>query len=141
MKLLSLIQKYRRQFIKYVLAGFSCALINWTLFYILNFHIHIHYLAAASFAFILSTTINYFLSKLVFESRGRSKAIEYIFVLAASSIALLIDLSAMYILVEFLSLPKMPSKILGTGTAFFFNYASRQFFIFSPNPGKDTNND
>jgi putative flippase GtrA len=50
----------------------------------------------------------------------------------ASAIALSIDLSVMYLLVEKIALPRMIAKVLGTGSAFFFNYISRQFFIFAP---------
>jgi putative flippase GtrA len=126
------LQKYRTYFIKYVLAGFFCALINWTVFYLLDSRLQLYYLLSGFFAFILSTTANYFLSKIIFISKRKSKAVEYILVLAASAIALSIDLGVMYILVEFFNLPRMFSKILGTGSAFFFNYTSRQFFIFSP---------
>jgi putative flippase GtrA len=49
----------------------------------------------------------------------------------ASFIGLLIDLLIMYILVTYFSASVMLAKIAATGSAFFFNYASRQFFIFS----------
>jgi putative flippase GtrA len=141
MKLLLLIKKYRLQFIKYVFAGFCCALINWAFFYVLNSLLLVYYLLAAFFAFMLSTTVNYFLSKVIFTSRGRTKGAEYMFILLASAIALSIDLSVMYALVEFAGIPAMFSKILGTGSAFFFNYLSRQFFIFSPQNNKENIDD
>jgi putative flippase GtrA len=50
----------------------------------------------------------------------------------ASIIALTIDLGVMYMLVEFFSVQPLVAKMLGTGVALFFNYISRQFFIFSP---------
>jgi glycosyltransferase involved in cell wall biosynthesis len=125
------ILRYAPQFILYVFAGFSCALINWLAFYLLHYHGSIQYLAAAALAFILSSSVNYFLSRMIFKSRGRKKKAEYVLVLAASAIALSIDLGMMYMLIEKASLPPMLAKILGTGTAFFFNYLSRQFFIFS----------
>jgi putative flippase GtrA len=126
------IKTYYGLFFKYSLAGLFCALINWSLFYIINYILHIYYLIAASFAFIASTTINYFLCRLVFQSRGRKKSLEYLFVFAASGIAISIDLTVMYFLVEFAGIPRMFAKTAGTGAAFLFNYISRQFFIFSP---------
>ena len=125
------IKAYYVYFLKYSLAGFFCALVNWSLFYLFNYRLHIYYMIAAVFAFILSTTINYFLSRLVFRSRGRKKSLEYLFVFAASGIAISIDLTVMYFLVEFGGIPRMFAKIAGTGSAFLFNYISRQFFIFS----------
>jgi glycosyltransferase involved in cell wall biosynthesis len=123
--------RYFPRFAGYIGAGMFCAIINWTVFYLFCYVIHIPYLPAASLAFTVSSTINYFLSRLVFKTKGRKKRVEYILVLAASAVALGIDLSLMYVLVEFFRLPPMIAKILGTGSAFFFNYLSRQFFIFS----------
>jgi glycosyltransferase involved in cell wall biosynthesis len=132
----SVFDKYGKPFLKYVGAGFLCALLNWGTFYLLNYIAGLHYLAAAAIAFILSCTLNYVLCKFIFASRGRKKAAEFIFLLLASAIALSIDLSVMYLLVEKISLPRMVAKILGTGSAFFFNYISRQFFIFAPKQGE-----
>jgi len=92
----------------------------------------LHYLAAAAFAFLLSCVVNYVLCKFIFASRGRKKFIEFIFLMLASAVALSIDLGVMYLLVENIALPRMIAKVLGTGSAFFFNYISRQFFIFAP---------
>jgi putative flippase GtrA len=115
------------RFVKYVAAGFSCALVNWTIFYVLNYIARFHYLAAAAAAFVVSSSVNYALCRLIFTSRGRKRTIEYLFVLIASAFALSIDLGVMYALIEKLSLPRMVAKILGTGSGFFFNWASRQY--------------
>jgi len=111
--------------------GLLCAFIDWGTFYLLVYKLSILYLPAAALAFLLSGTVNYFLCKLIFISKGRKRIIEYVMLLVASSIALSIDLGTMYFLVEFFALPKMLSKILGTGVAFMFNYCFRQFVIFS----------
>jgi putative flippase GtrA len=126
----AIIKKYRGQFIQYVCAGFICALVNWAVFYILHYLHTMHYLVAGIFAFLTSVTVNYFLSKLIFFSRGTKRVAEFFLVLLASAAALSFDLFVMYILVERLSFPAMTAKILGTGSAFFINYFSRQFFIF-----------
>jgi glycosyltransferase involved in cell wall biosynthesis len=123
--------RYLPRFVTYVAAGGICALVNWGIFYVLCYVINIHYLLSASFAFVASFTANYFLSRRIFKPRGRKKIIEYILVLAASAAALAIDLCIMYMLIDFVRFPPMIAKLLGTGSAFFFNYQSRQFFIFS----------
>jgi putative flippase GtrA len=124
--------RYAPRFAAYIAAGGTCALINWGIFYVLCYIINVHYLLSASAAFAFSATANYFLSKLIFKPEGRTKVVEYMLVLAASAIALGVDLCIMYILVEVSRFLPMIAKILGTGSAFFFNYLSRQFFIFSP---------
>jgi glycosyltransferase involved in cell wall biosynthesis len=123
--------RYAPRFIFYALAGGACALVNWLLFYVLHYLGNIHYLAAALCAFIVSGTVNYALCTYIFKSKGRKKSIEYILVLGASAIALCIDLGVMYIMIERINLPAMPAKMLGTMSAFLFNYSARQFFIFS----------
>jgi len=119
------------RFIKYFFAGLFCAFIDWGVFYLFVYKFSILYLPAAALAFLLSGTVNYFLCKLIFISKGRRRIIEYVMLLVASSIALSIDLGTMYFLVEFFALHQMLSKILGTGVAFLFNYSFRQFIIFS----------
>jgi putative flippase GtrA len=125
------LMRYAPRFVFYVMSGGLCAIINWGIFYILHYAAHIPYLRAAFGAFIVSTTANYALCTLIFKSKGRRRLAEYILVFCASIVALFIDMSAMYVLIEHANFSPMIAKILGTGSAFFFNYFSRQFFIFS----------
>jgi putative flippase GtrA len=118
--------------VKYFFVGLFCALIDWGIFYLLVYKLNFSYLLAGTLAFLISGTINYFLCRLVFISKGRKKIIEYIMLLIASSIALSIDLGTMYLLIEFFTISQILSKIIGTGMAFMFNYCFRQFIIFSP---------
>jgi len=122
---------YRAFFVKYFFVGAFCAIINWAIFYLLNYKAGLYYLAAGFAAFIVSCTVNYFLSRNIFASRGRKKYAEYLFLLIVSAIALCIDLFVMYLLVEYAKLPAILAKVLSTASAFLFNYAARQFFIFS----------
>jgi putative flippase GtrA len=122
--------RFLPRLIAYAAVGFVCALINWGIFYLLHYAAYVPYLPAGACAFIVSSTVNYGFCGLIFLSRGRKKPVEYALVLAASAIALSIDLSVMYILVERAQAPAMAAKVIGTASAFFFNYASRQFFIF-----------
>jgi len=120
-----------QRFIKYFFVGIFCALIDLGIFYLLVYKLSILYLPAATLSFLFTATVNYFLCKLIFISKGRKKIMEYVMLLVASSIALSIDLGTMYLLIEFFAQPKMLSKISGTGVAFIFNYSFRQFVIFS----------
>jgi putative flippase GtrA len=135
-KAAKIVRNYGGQFVKYVLTGFSCALVNWGIFSLLHYAVALHYLIAAAAAFIVSTTINYLLSKKVFAPHGRSIYAEFLLVVLASAVALSFDLVVMYAIVEFCAFPAIIAKILGTGSAFFINYLSRQFFIFAPKKAK-----
>lgn len=129
-----LITTYYKSFILYFFVGGFCALIDWSGFYAMHYKLLWHYLLAGFIAFIVASTVNFFLCKLMFKSRGFKSHTEYILVILASTIALCIDLGSMYIFIRFVGLPAMVSKILGTGVAFIFNYLARQFFIFSSDP-------
>lgn len=136
MNLTGFIKKYTGSLIIYMVVGGFCALINWSAFYLLHYRAGLHYLPAGAVAFIISGTVNYFLCLKVFNSRGRKKGTEYIMTLAASLIALTVDLTVMTLLIKYAGIPAMLAKILGTGSAFVINYTLRQFFIFSPEPKK-----
>lgn len=126
-----LIKKYRRNFTLYFLVGGFCALIDWLAFYLLVYKFAVHYMLAGFIAFIVSVVVNFFLSKLIFKSRGFRSHTVFILILLASTFALCIDLGTMFVLVYFFGIPQMAGKILGTGVAFMFNFTARQFFIFS----------
>ena len=89
------------------------------------------YLSSGIIAFLVSNSLNFVLCKLIFKSRGIKKRIEFVLVTFASVIALVIDLCTMIIFIDFLNILPLIAKILGTGFAFIFNYAFRQFYIFS----------
>ena len=127
------ILNYKKEFFLYILAGGFCALINWSGFYFFNTNLNINYILAGIYAFIISTSINFLLCKIIFKSKGIKKRIEFLLVLLASFIAIIIDLSIMTIFIKFLNIIPIFGKILGTGFAFIFNYTFRQFFIFEKN--------
>jgi len=120
------------KFIQYFFAGGFCAFVNWGVFYFLNYKLEMYYLYASVLSFLVGATVNFLLCKIIFKSKeGRKKHTEYIMVIFAGVIGLSIESAALYFCVEFMGFPYMISKIAGTGVAFIFNYASKQFYIFS----------
>jgi len=120
------------KFIQYFFAGLFCAFVNWGVFYFLDYKVGMHYLLAGTLSFFVGATVNFLLCKIIFKSKeGRKKRTEYIMVILAGAIGLGIDLGTTAFCVEILRFPPMLSKIAGTGVAFIFNYASKQFYIFS----------
>jgi putative flippase GtrA len=120
------------KFIQYFFAGLFCAFVNWGVFYFLDSKLQMFYLFAATLSFLVGATVNFLLCKIIFKSKaGRKKVTEYAMVVLVGAIGLAIDLAATALCVEILSFHKMVSKIAGTGVAFIFNYASKQFYIFS----------
>jgi len=125
-----LLESLGPKFIQYFFVGLFCALVNWGVFYYLKSEIY--YLYASVISFLVGATVNFILCKIVFKSKeGRKKRTEYIMVMVAGAIGLSIESAITSFGVEILGFPEMISKIAGTGVAFIFNYASKQFYIFS----------
>ena len=129
---MEIIKKLLPKFIQYFFVGLFCALVNWGIFYLSNYELQIPYLLAAVIAFLVAATVNFFLCKIIFKSKkGRKRITEYIMVVLVGAIGLSIDLAVMALFIEIFKSPNMFAKIAGTGVAFIFNYASKQFYIFS----------
>jgi putative flippase GtrA len=120
------------QFIRYFFVGLFCAIVAWAVFYLLNAKLGVFYLLAGTLSWVAGAMVNFALSCVIFKSKeGRRRITEFVMVIIAAVIGLLIDMGTMVFCVRILGFPNMISKIAGTGVAFIFNYASRQFFIFS----------
>jgi len=120
------------KFIQYFFAGLFCAFVNWGVFYFLNYKLEMFYLFAAVLSFLAGATVNFLLCKIIFKSKeGRKKRTEFIMVIFVGAIGLGIDLATTALCIEIFGFPNIISKIAGTGVAFMFNYASKQFYIFS----------
>ncbi len=91
-------------------------------------------IAAALSGFATATGINFVLSR-AFVFRSRSPWGSELALLALSSAAVFVwNLAVFYVLYEFFGVHLMIAKILGTMAGFLFNFAARQFWIFSPHP-------
>jgi len=126
------------RFVQYFFVGALCALVNWSIFYILNAKFNVYYVFAAPLSYITGTFLNFILSRMVFKSKeNRKKRTEFAMMIISDMIGLSIDLAVTALCVEIFGFPNMVSKIVGTGGSFVFNFTSRQFFIFSHNDKGD----
>jgi putative flippase GtrA len=126
------LKKLLPTFIQYFFVGLFCALVNWAVFYFLDAKLGMYYLLAATLSWTVGALANFCLSCIVFKSKeNRKRHTEFVMVIICSLIGLGIDLGTTAFCVKVLGLPNMVSKVAGTGVAFVFNYASRQFYIFS----------
>jgi putative flippase GtrA len=126
------LKKLLPSFIKYFFVGLFCALVNWSLFYVLDTKLNVFYLLAASMSYVTGTLLNFTLSCVIFKHKeNRKKRTAFVMILFSDAIGLTIDLAVTALCVEIFGFPKIISKITGTGVAFVFNFTSRQFFVFS----------
>jgi len=134
----ALVRRHGVALAKYVVIGGVSALAEWSVFWLLLKIASLHYIAAAMVAFVVATLVNYLLCvRTIFVSKTKSRWKDAAMVYAASLLALAVNLATLTLLVRQFGLDPMPAKIAGTGAAFLFNFASRQFFIFGQRQGPD----
>lgn len=122
----------RFKFLCYLFVGGSAALLEWALFYFLAYPLSLPYLISTTLAFSLSTIYHYFASiALVFDSQTKySKNKELFLVIIVSIMGLILNLIFMSILVSYLNLAAMYSKIITSFIVFVWNYVLRKKYIF-----------
>lgn len=119
--------------IKYFLVGGIAAIIDIGLFSFFAAYLSLPWLPVSIATFTLATLINYFLSiRFVFQSGARyKKNQEIIGVFIISSLALIINQIILYLSIEIFEFNLIISKILATGSVFFWNYFGRSRLIFA----------
>lgn len=117
----------------YVLVGGLCALVDITLFLTLRAYFELHYLLIATPSFFVATLFNYLLcTYLVFPmSARRSSQTKLLLTYLVSAVGLAIHHTCLFIGYEWLLLPLIISKLGGMGVAFFWNFLSRKYLVFS----------
>ena len=134
-KLLS--SKTIRQFISYFFVGGAAALVEWSVFSLLEYLLDLPYLLATVLAFLVSTTVNWILGRtFTFKNSSyqKKKAKEAFLVFAASAVGLGLNLLLMVLFVDVFGMNtnflKTVAKVLATGIVFFWNYLSRKLWIY-----------
>jgi len=95
------------------------------------FSYNFNYLLGTTIAFLLATAVNYYFSKLVFNTGKFTKNAEFALVYLFSGIGLLLNLILMWLLYEYLGIFSLLAKVTATGIVFFWNFLSRKYFIFA----------
>ncbi len=122
-------KKEIEKFISYFFVGGIAALVEWSVFALFNSFTN--YLIATIIAFIIATTVNYFLGKRWTFKNYEKNNKDVIAVFIVSGIGLLLNMLFMYILVDMIKLSyKIIDKIISTGLVFIWNYLSRRMFIY-----------
>jgi putative flippase GtrA len=117
---------------KYFFVGGVAAICDVGLFFIFAGYLGWPWFPVSIATFIIATFVNYFLSiNFVFESGARyKKHVEIAAVYLVSALALVVNQLVLYSAIEVLGWHLLASKLLATGTVFFWNYFSRSRFIF-----------
>jgi putative flippase GtrA len=133
--LLSFIQRYAASFAVYFMIGGLSSLVEWAAFYAALSFAELHYIPASACGFAVATYVNYLLSARIGFRKGKlSGRSELALIYLVSGLGFVINVAFMAGMVEFLGLPVMLGKVGGTGVAFIWNFAARQFIVFDKTP-------
>ena len=126
-----------RQFISYFFVGGAAALVEWSVFSLLEYLLDLPYLLATVLAFLVSTTVNWILGRtFTFKNSSyqKKKTKEAFLVFAASAVGLGLNLLLMVLFVDVFGMNtnflKTVAKVLATGLVFIWNYLSRKLWIY-----------
>ncbi len=126
-----------RQLISYFFVGGTAALVEWSVFSLLEYLLDLPYLLASVLAFLVSTTVNWILGRtFTFKNSAyqKKKSKEAFLVFAASAVGLVFNLLLMLLFVDVIGMStnflKIVAKVLATGIVFIWNYLSRKLWIY-----------
>jgi putative flippase GtrA len=122
----------RRAIARYFAVGGAAASVDIGLFMLFAQYLGLPYLRVAAGSFVAATLVNYFLSvRFVFVSGARfRRRWEIAMVFAVSAIGLAVNQLMLSAGIEIAGLSLLYSKLVATGTVFFWNYFARRIFIF-----------
>lgn len=133
-----LMDGFIRQLISYFCVGGIAAIVEWIMFFFFSSIVNINYMFATIFAFVFSTSVNWFLGrKFTFKDSNKyrrqvGKEIFYIFFV--SIIGLGFNLVLMYLFVTVIgmntNLLMTVSKVMATGIVFMWNFFIRKLAIY-----------
>lgn len=118
--------------VRYFFVGGLAAAVDIGIFTVAVKGFGFNWFLVALCSFMFATAVNYLLSiRYVFESGARfKKKAEVSLVFVVSGIGLVINQSVLWLLIETVDLDEVLSKLMATGTVFFWNYTARNHFIF-----------
>jgi len=118
--------------IRYAIVGATAASVDFLFFAILAKWAGFDYLLIGALGFVIATTLNYFLSiRFVFESGVRFqfwKEVSLVFLISLTGLA--VNQVVLYLGIGILGWEMLLTKLLATGSVFFWNFGARSQYIF-----------
>jgi putative flippase GtrA len=132
LRLLQAIEAIPATFYSYFIVGGVAAVVDIGGFMVLTGPFSVPWFWAAVASFSVSVVVNYLLSiRFVFESGVRFRRHhEAVLVLLVSTVGLLLNEAALWVMIALAGTPRLPAKLVATAVVFLWNYGARQKFIF-----------
>jgi putative flippase GtrA len=120
---------------QYIGVGAIAASVDLSCFLTLNHLYSSHYLINNSIGFVIATLVNYLLcAHVVF--KYTAKYDNYMAMFLTYFVSLIgwgIQSSFLWVGIEWLAIPMLIAKLLAMGSAFFWNFFSRKYWVFAQN--------
>jgi len=120
-----------RQFVKFGIVGVVSTVIDWGLFYLLNFTFGIYYLTAKVLSFAVAV-INSFVwnRRWTFRSQNPNRNQEFVKFLVIALVGLSLNTLIMYLAVSIFHTRKIVGLIFATGIVTFWNFLANKYWTF-----------
>lgn len=120
----------RHQIAKYATVGAASAVVDFGVLFALTDGLGLHYLASATFSFILAAVVNYTLNRIwTFRSSGkRRRQLPVFFIIAM--LGLILNNNIMYFSVEHLGLHYLLAKVVAAAIVTFWNFFGNKYITF-----------
>lgn len=120
------------QIFRYLFVGGTAFVVDYVLLFVFTEFVHLHYLVASVFSFLISLIVNYlFCIFWVFHhNSSKSRISEFLVFLLIASIGLGLNTSIMYLFTDGLDLHYMLSKIISSFIVAFWNFFARKYFLY-----------
>ena len=124
---------FNKEVILYLIFGVLTTLVDTVVFYISNYTLNIHYVISTCLAWIFAVLFAYITNKIfVFSSTKNNQNIfkEIFYFFSLRLVSLLLSIVFMVIMVNYLHIPEIISKILVNVFVVISNYFFSKIFIF-----------
>jgi putative flippase GtrA len=119
------------QFLRYVFLAGLATLVDWSAFALGIYRLNLHYLPSVILAFSLGSFFNFILNKyLNFKNSYKKLHLQFGAFLTVALIGLLPTIALMYLLIDFLLLPQLLSRIITTGIVLFYSFFGHKYITF-----------
>lgn len=130
-------KQLKNQIVRFIIVGSCSTAVNYAIFYVSLYFLHIHYLFASSIGYISGFGIGYlsnrnwtFVHHKALNQRHRELFRYFIMNITSLSLSLL----SLHFLVDILLLPAWLSNIMALGVSTTSNFIGSKWFVFSTKP-------
>ncbi len=123
------------QIFRYLFVGGTAFVVDYVLLFVFTEFVHLHYLVASVFSFLISLVVNYlFCIFWVFHhNSSKSRIGEFLVFVLIAGIGLGLNTLIMYLFTDGLDLYYMLSKIISSFIVAFWNFFARKYFLYKIN--------